>query len=182
MKITNTKLEGCFILEPQIFNDSRGYFYESFNKQKFQDLTGLELNFVQDNESLSTKGVLRGLHYQIGEYAQAKLIRVIKGAVLDVVVDLRKQSPTFGEIITTELSEKNKKQMYVPRGFAHGFVVLSDTAVFSYKCDNFYNKASERGILFSDSNLNIDWKLPHDELIISEKDLALPTLNQVQFN
>lgn len=182
MNLVKTNLQGCFIIEPKVFNDSRGYFFESFNQQKFKSLTGLTPNFVQDNESVSTKGVLRGLHFQIGKHAQAKLMRVIQGTVLDIVVDLRKQSPTFGEFISTELSEENKKQMYVPRGFAHGFVVLSDTAVFSYKCDNFYNKASERGVLFSDSNLNIDWKLPHDELIISEKDLALPTLNQVQFN
>lgn len=171
-----TKLKGCFIIEPKVFEDSRGYFFESFNREKFNELVGLDVNFVQDNESYSTKGVLRGLHYQTGDFAQAKLVRVIKGKVLDVVVDIRKDSSTYGQHIAVELSEENKRQFFVPRGFAHGFIVLSDTAIFSYKCDNFYNKASERGIIYNDPELNIDWQLPENELIISKKDLVLPKL------
>ncbi|WP_194768189.1 dTDP-4-dehydrorhamnose 3,5-epimerase [Tamlana sp. I1] len=174
MTVKETKLKGCFIIEPKIFNDSRGYFFESFNQQTFNALINHEVNFVQDNESFSSKGVLRGLHYQTGEHAQAKLVRVIKGSVLDVVVDLRKDSPTFGQHETVELTETNKKQLFVPRGFAHGFVVLSDTAIFSYKCDNFYNKASEGGIIYNDKTLDIDWRLPNEDLIVSEKDLVLP--------
>ena len=181
MKITKTKLTDCFILEPTIFKDSRGYFFESFNQQKFNELTGLNIKFVQDNESMSSKGVLRGLHYQAGELAQAKLVRVIKGNILDIVVDLRKESSTFGQFLATELSEENKKQLYIPRGFAHGFVVLSDTAIFSYKCDNFYDKDSERGIKFNDPTLNINWQLPNESLIISEKDLELPTMENAIF-
>ena len=181
MKITKTKLADCFILEPKVYNDSRGYFFESFNQQKFNELTGLNIKFVQDNESMSSKGVLRGLHYQIGQFAQAKLVRVIKGNILDIVVDLRKESSTFGQFLATELSEENKKQLYIPRGFAHGFVVLSDTAIFSYKCDNFYDKASERGIKFNDPTLNINWLLPNGSLIISEKDLELPTMENAIF-
>lgn len=182
MNIKETKLKGSFVIEPKIFEDKRGYFFESFNKEKFYDLTGLDVNFVQDNESFSTKGVLRGLHYQIGNHAQAKLVRVIKGSVLDVAVDIRENSPTFGEHVSVLLSEENKKQFFVPRGFAHGFVVLSETAIFSYKCDNYYDKPSERGILFNDPNLNIDWKLPKESLIISDKDLELPVLKLAEIN
>ena len=138
MKATETKLKGCFVIEPNVLKDTRGYFFESFNQNKFNELIGQDIDFVQDNESFSSKGVLRGLHFQTGDYAQAKLVRVIKGKVLDVVVDMRKNSPTFGEHFSIELSEDNKKQLFVPRGFAHGFIVLSDTAIFSYKCDNFY--------------------------------------------
>ena len=177
MKVTETKLKGCFIIEPKLFKDSRGYFFESFNQHRFNELIGKNIDFVQDNESFSSKGVLRGLHFQTGEYAQAKLVRVIKGMVLDVVVDLRKDSPTFSKHFSIELSEDNKKQLFVPRGFAHGFIVLSETAVFSYKCDNFYNKESESGIIFNDTDLNIDWVLPKEDLIISEKDKNLPELN-----
>ncbi|WP_242203333.1 dTDP-4-dehydrorhamnose 3,5-epimerase [Aestuariivivens insulae] len=176
MIVRETKLKGCFIIEPKIFNDSRGYFFESFNQNTFNELIGQNISFVQDNESFSSKGVLRGLHYQTGEYAQAKLVRVVKGRVLDVAVDLRKSSQTFGEYVTVELSGENKNQLFIPRGFAHGFVVLSDTAIFSYKCDNFYHKGSEGGIIFNDKELNIDWKLPEKELVISEKDLVLPQL------
>ncbi|PNQ74790.1 dTDP-4-dehydrorhamnose 3,5-epimerase [Hanstruepera neustonica] len=182
MNIKETKLKGSFEIEPKIFEDKRGYFFESFNKEKFYDLTGLDVNFVQDNESFSTKGVLRGLHYQIGNHAQAKLVRVIKGSVLDVAVDIRENSATFGEHVSVLLSEENKKQFFVPRGFAHGFVVLSETAIFSYKCDNYYDKLSERGILFNDPNLNIDWKLPKESLIISDKDLELPVLKLAEIN
>ena len=179
MIVEETKLKGCFILQPKVFQDKRGYFLESYNKNKFNDLLGLDVNFVQDNESLSSKGVLRGLHYQTGDYAQAKLVRVLKGNVLDVVVDVRENSSTFGQYLTLELSEENKKQLFVPRGFAHGFVVLSDTAIFSYKCDNFYNKDSEGGIIYNDATLNVDWKLSQKELIISEKDLVLPTFENI---
>lgn len=180
MEFKPTKLEGCFVIEPKVFKDERGYFFESYNLNTFNNLNGDEVKFVQDNESYSTKGVLRGLHYQRGEHAQAKLVRVIKGKVLDVAVDVRKGSKTFGEYVAVELSEENKKQLFVPRGFAHGFIVLSETAIFSYKCDNFYNKESEGGIIYSDSQLNIDWKLPENEFIISEKDMVLPKLEHAE--
>lgn len=178
MTVNKTKLKGCFILEPTVFEDSRGYFFESFNQNIFNELTGLNINFVQDNESFSIKGTLRGLHYQRGEHSQAKLVRVIKGRVLDVVVDLRKESPSFGEHFCLELSEFNKQQLFVPRGFAHGFVVLSDTAIFSYKCDNYYNQEFEGGIIYNDKDLNIDWKVNEGEIIISEKDLMLPKFDK----
>ncbi|MFB9055257.1 dTDP-4-dehydrorhamnose 3,5-epimerase [Mariniflexile ostreae] len=179
MIIKETKLKGCFTLEPQIFIDKRGYFLESYNQRTFNEVVGQDITFVQDNESLSSKGVLRGLHYQRGAFAQAKLVRVIKGKVLDVAVDLREASSTFGKYVAMELSEENKKQFFVPRGFAHGFVVLSETALFSYKCDNFYNKESEGGIIYNDRTLSIDWQLPSDELIVSDKDILLPTLENV---
>lgn len=174
MNIKETKLKGCFVIEPKVFEDNRGYFLETFNQKTFTAITGINIDFVQDNESQSSKGVLRGLHYQRGEYAQAKLVRTIKGKVLDVAVDLRKDSTTFGEHITVELSEENKKQLFVPRGFAHGFIVLEDETVFSYKCDNFYNFESEAGIIYNDKTLNIDWKLLENEILISEKDKILP--------
>lgn len=175
MGITETKLKDCFILEPQVFQDSRGYFFESFNQKNFFEATGQHVNFIQDNETFSTKGVLRGLHFQTGDFAQAKLVRVIKGRVLDIAVDVRQDSPTFGEFQTLELTEDNKKQFFLPRGFAHGFVVLSDTAIFAYKCDNYYNKEAEAGIIYNDPNLNIDWHLPEHELLLSDKDRILPT-------
>ncbi|MDB4094048.1 dTDP-4-dehydrorhamnose 3,5-epimerase [Flavobacteriaceae bacterium] len=177
MTATETKLKGCFIIEPSVFNDPRGYFFESFNQSKFNELIGKTIDFVQDNESFSSKGVLRGLHFQTGAYAQAKLVRVVKGTVLDVVVDMRKESPTFSKHFSIELSEDNKRQLFVPRGFAHGFIVLSETAIFSYKCDNFYNKESEQGLRYDDPSLAIDWRLPANEFIVSEKDLVLPTLS-----
>jgi len=176
MKVTETKLKGCFIIEPPIFKDTRGYFFESFNAEKFNHETALEVNFVQDNQSYSTYGVLRALHYQTGNFAQAKLVRVLSGKVLDVAVDLRQDSPTFGQHIALELSSENKKQLFIPRGFGHGFVVLSPTAEFFYKCDNFYNKEAEGGIIYNDQTLNIDWKLPENQLIISSKDADLPTI------
>lgn len=176
MIIKETKLEGCYILEPKVFEDKRGYFLETYNQKAFNQETGHNINFVQDNESYSSKGVLRGLHFQKGEYAQAKLVRVIKGIVLDVAVDLRKDSTTFGEHVAVELSGENKKQFFVPRGFAHGFIVLSETALFSYKCDNFYNKESESGILYNDQTLNIDWRIPLEDMIIAEKDQKLLTV------
>ena len=180
MKLIQTLIDGCFILEPSVFKDKRGYFSETFNQKTFNSHTGLNINFVQDNESLSSEGVLRGLHYQRGNFAQAKLVRVIKGSVLDIAVDLRKDSPTFAKHIAVELTEDNKKQLFVPRGFAHGFIVLSKTAIFSYKCDNYYNKESEGGIIYNDSQIGIDWKLPKDEFIISEKDLILPQLEHAK--
>jgi len=153
---------------------------ESFNAARFNNAIGQKVNFIQDNQSYSSKGVIRALHYQVGEHAQAKLVRVLSGIVLDVAVDLRKDSETFGEHCTVELSAENKKQLFIPRGFAHGFVVLSETAEFFYKCDNFYNKDSEGGIIFSDPTLNIDWKIPHEQLIVSEKDKVLPTLENAR--
>ncbi|WP_341215808.1 dTDP-4-dehydrorhamnose 3,5-epimerase [uncultured Wocania sp.] len=174
MTVKETKLKGCFVIEPKIFEDKRGYFLESYNQKLFNNLIGANIKFVQDNESFSSKGVLRGLHYQTGKHAQSKLVRVLKGKVLDVAVDIRKQSQTFGKHIAVELSKENKKQLYVPRGFAHGFIVLSDTAIFSYKCDNFYKKEAEAGIIYNDKNLNIDWQLNEEDFIVSEKDLILP--------
>ncbi|WP_108425133.1 dTDP-4-dehydrorhamnose 3,5-epimerase [Flagellimonas amoyensis] len=176
MKVTETKLKGCFILEPNIFNDERGYFFESFNSNIFNKATGQKINFVQDNQSYSSKGVIRAIHYQIGEHAQAKLVRVLNGKVLDVAVDLRQDSPTFGQHVAVELSAENKKQLFIPRGFGHGFSVLSETAEFFYKCDNFYNKDSEGGIIYNDPNLNIDWQIPVDNIKVSHKDLELPIL------
>ncbi|GAA3588427.1 dTDP-4-dehydrorhamnose 3,5-epimerase [Flavivirga amylovorans] len=178
MRVKETKLKGCFALEPKVFEDNRGYFFESFNQNNFNKLIGQNISFIQDNESFSSKGVLRGLHYQRGEFAQAKLVRVIKGKVLDIALDIRKDSETFGQYVSLELSEENKNQLFIPRGFAHGFIVLSDTAIFSYKCDNFYNKEAEAGIIFNDKNLNIDWQLNESDFIVSEKDLILPKLEK----
>jgi dTDP-4-dehydrorhamnose 3,5-epimerase len=180
MNFIPTKLEGCFIIEPKIFNDERGYFFESYNENTFQNAIGKPVRFVQDNQSFSSKGVLRGLHYQTGEYAQAKLVRVLQGEVLDVAVDIRPNSTTYGEYISVLLSAENQKQFFIPRGFAHGFLVLSETATFFYKCDNFYNKESEGGIIYDDISLNIDWKFPKEEFIISEKDALLPTIENAK--
>lgn len=176
MKFIPTTLKGCFIIEPRIFNDGRGYFFESYNAKTFNEGIGSEIVFLQDNQSFSTKGVLRGLHFQKGENAQSKLVRVSRGAVLDIAVDLRKKSPTFGQTFTIELSEENNRQFFIPRGFGHGFVVLSDIAVFQYKCDNYYHKASEGGIHYADPDLGINWGLPLDELLVSDKDKELPFL------
>lgn len=179
MDLVKTHLEGCFILTPKVFGDDRGYFFESFNADVFTKLSGQNIRFVQDNQSFSSYGVLRGLHAQKGEFAQAKLVRVLEGEVLDVAVDARKDSPTFGQHVSVILSAENKKQLFVPRGFYHGFVVLSETAEFFYKCDNFYNKESESGVMYNDADLNIDWKLPEEELILSEKDQLLPTFQSL---
>lgn len=176
MQVEETKLKGCYIITPKIFEDERGYFFESFNAKSFEELIGVTCNFVQDNESYSSKGVLRGLHLQTGEYAQAKLVRVLTGKVWDVAVDIRPQSSTFGQYIGVELSAENKKQLFIPRGFAHGFVTLSETASFFYKCDNFYNKNAERSLIYNDPQLNIQWPLPKKDLILAEKDLANSTL------
>ena len=180
MNFIPTKLEGCFVIEPKVIRDERGYFMESFNEKTFQIGVGSEVHFVQDNQSFSSKGVLRGLHYQTGEHAQAKLVRVLDGEVLDVAVDIRPNSPTFGCYEAVLLSGENQKQFFVPRGFAHGFLVLSQTATFFYKCDNFYNKVSEGGIIFNDSTLNIDWQFPEKELLISDKDKVQPTLENAK--
>lgn len=174
MKFIRTKIPDIILCKPAIYKDERGYFFESFKKDKFENFIGEAVNFCQDNEAKSSKGVLRGLHYQLPPYAQAKLVRVIKGKVLDIAVDLRKNSATFGQFLSLELSEDNKEQLYIPKGFAHGYVVLSDEAVFSYKVDNYYNKKSERGIMYNDDDLQIDWKLPLKELIISDKDKNQP--------
>lgn len=180
MKIISTPIPDLKIIEPDIFKDHRGYFIESYSEKKFFEL-GINHHFVQDNESQSTYGVVRGLHYQIGEYAQAKLVRVIKGKVFDVAVDLRKNSPTFGKWFGIELDEEQKTIFLIPKGFAHGFSVLSDIAIFSYKCDQFYHKESERGILFSDKHLNIDWKIPFEKAIISDKDKTLPLFEDAHY-
>ncbi len=180
MKVTETKLKGCFIIEPTIFGDERGYFFESFNKEKFKKLTGKEIEFVQDNEAYSNRGVLRGLHFQIGEFAQAKLVRVVKGKVLDVVVDLRPNSKTYGKTVSCILSEENKKQLFVPRGFAHGYAVIEDNTVLVYKCDNYYQPTSEGGIIYNDATLNIDWMLSEDEIILSNKDKLLQSIKELR--
>jgi len=176
MNFSETKLKGCFIITPKIIKDERGYFMESFNEETFQEGIGQKLTFVQDNQSFSTKGILRGLHYQRGEHAQAKLVRVLQGEVLDVAVDLRPDSKTYGQYESVVLSAENQLQFFMPRGFAHGFLVLSETATFFYKCDNLYNKESEAGLIFNDQTLNINWNFPFKDLIISDKDLVLPTL------
>jgi dTDP-4-dehydrorhamnose 3,5-epimerase len=180
MRIEKTKLDGCYIIHDTVHGDNRGYFFESFHKNRFYEQTGMSIDFVQDNQSKSQKGVLRGLHYQQGDYAQAKLVRVLQGKVLDIAVDIRKQSPTFGEHVAIELSEESHTQFFVPRGFAHGFVVLSETAVFFYKCDNFYHKESEGGIIYNDADLSIDWQLADAEILLSDKDKLLPTLQEVK--
>lgn len=176
MNVIPTKLSGCVILEPKIISDARGYFMESFNERTFAEATGMTVHFVQDNQSYSTKGVLRGLHYQCGEHAQAKLVRVLHGEVLDVAVDIRPESETYGQYVAEVLSGENQRQLFIPKGFAHGFLVLSDNATFFYKCDNFYNKESEGGIHYNDETLNIDWQLNDKELLVSEKDMFLPPL------
>ncbi len=180
MNFIETHLKGCFIIEPKVFHDDRGYFMESFNQKTFNNGIGQEVTFVQDNQSYSSKGVLRGLHYQCGDHAQAKLVRVLEGEVLDVAVDLRPDSETYGQSFAILLSAQNQKQLFVPRGFAHGFLVVSETATFFYKCDNFYNKESEGGVMFNDPELGIDWNFPESDLIISEKDQVLPLLKNAK--
>jgi dTDP-4-dehydrorhamnose 3,5-epimerase len=180
MIFTQTSLKDCYLMEPRIINDERGYFMESFNERTFQEKTGILVHFVQDNQSKSTKGVLRGLHYQTGEHSQAKLVRVLEGEVYDVVVDIRPESETYGQQYGVMLSAENQLQLFVPKGFAHGFLVLSETATFFYKCDAFYNKESEAGIIYNDSDLNIDWQFPAEDLIISEKDKVQPTFKNAR--
>ncbi len=175
MKVTHLNIEGVFIIEPKVFCDERGYFFESFSLKEFSEKVA-PVEFVQDNESMSSYGVVRGLHYQRMPYTQAKLVRCVKGAVLDVAVDIRHNSPTFGQHVAVELTEDNHRQLFIPRGFAHGFSVLSETAVFQYKCDNYYHPESEGGISIADSSLNIDWRIPSDKILLSEKDLRHPLL------
>ena len=181
MKIKETPLKDCYIIEPTVFEDDRGYFYEKFNEKKFEELTGLNGHFVQDNISKSSYGVLRGVHLQKGEHAQAKLVSCLEGKVWDVAVDLRKDSPTFGKWFGVELTPENKLQLYVPRGFGHGFSVLSDTAIFAYKCDNFYEKDAEGSVIWNDEELNIDWKLPKEVIQLSHKDQHLPLFKENNF-
>ena len=178
MTFTRTAIPDVVIIEPKVHGDSRGYFVETFVSNKLEEFLGYKINFCQDNESKSSKGVLRGLHYQLPPHAQTKLVRVIYGRVLDVAVDIRKNSPTFGKYVAVELSGENKKQLLIPRGFAHGFVVLEDDTVFAYKVDNYYSPQCDRGIAFDDKNLNIDWILNHNELNLSAKDTKQPKLNE----
>ncbi|WP_299548852.1 dTDP-4-dehydrorhamnose 3,5-epimerase [Seonamhaeicola sp.] len=177
MIVEETYLKGCYIITPKVFKDSRGYFFESFNKSVFEKETHVNVNFVQDNQSKSSKGVLRGLHFQRGEFAQAKLVHVIKGKVLDVCVDIRENSMTFGRHFSIILDDKSHKQLYIPKGFAHGFHVLENNTIFSYKCDNYYCKESEAGILYNDKQLDIDWNIS-TQLILSDKDKNLPTFEE----
>ena len=180
MNFIPTKLEGCFVIEPKILQDERGYFVETYNKNVIDKGIGQDIDFVQDNQSFSSKGVLRGLHYQTAGHAQAKLVRVLQGEVLDVAVDIRPNSKTFGQHEAIILSAENHKQFFVPRGFAHGFLVLSDTATFFYKCDNFYNKESEGGIIYNDKTINIDWQFSSVDLVVSEKDQVLPKIENAK--
>ena len=181
MSFIKTEFPGLFIIEPAVFKDSRGYFFESYNENNFK-AAGIDIKFVQDNQSKSSYGVIRGLHYQLDPHAQTKLIRTLSGSILDVVVDLRKGSPTYGKAFSIELSAANNKQLLVPKGFAHGFSVLSETAEVIYKCDAFYNKKSEGGILYNDANLNIDWKIPANKAIVSDKDLTQPSITACKNN
>ena len=180
MNVINTEIPGVVIIEPRVFEDARGYFFESFSQRDF-DAQVREVRFVQDNESKSSYGVLRGLHFQKPPHAQSKLVRVVKGAVLDVAVDIRKGSPTFGKHVAVELSEQNHRQFFIPRGFAHGFVVLTDEVVFQYKCDNFYAPQSEGAIAWNDPDLNIDWMVPADKVLLSAKDMNNPCLKDAEW-
>lgn len=178
MNYIQTKISGVITIEPKVFGDDRGYFFESFNKQSFEENIG-KIDFVQDNESKSVRGVLRGLHFQAPPFAQSKLVRCVFGEVLDVAVDIRKNSPTYGEHVAVLLSEKNKRQLFIPRGFAHGFVVLSESAVFQYKVDNVYSPEHDGGILWNDSALNIDWMIKDSDVLLSAKDKVQPLLSQL---
>ena len=180
MQFTRTNISDVIIIEPKVHGDDRGYFVETFRADKLEEFLGYKINFCQDNESKSSKGVLRGLHYQLPPHAQTKLVRVIQGRVLDVAVDIRKNSATFGKYVAVELSAENKKQMLVPRGFAHGFVVLEDDTIFAYKVDNYYSPECDRGIAFDDESLNIDWILEKEELKLSDKDIKQPKLNETK--
>ncbi len=184
MEIIKTAIDGVLIIEPRVFKDSRGYFFESFSKREFDEkvgaILGHTIDFVQDNESMSSYGVMRGLHFQKMPYTQSKLVRCVKGAVLDVAVDIRKGSPTFGQHVAVELTEDNHRQFFIPRGFAHGFAVLSETAVFQYKCDEFYHPEADGGICIKDESLGIDWKIPVEKAILSEKDMKHPCLKDAE--
>jgi dTDP-4-dehydrorhamnose 3,5-epimerase len=180
MNVVSTEIEGVYIIEPQVFGDERGYFFESFNAKHFHAQTGIEATFVQDNESRSRKGVLRGLHFQREPHAQAKLVRVVQGRVLDVAVDIRKDSSTFGKYVAVELSGDNKRQLFIPKGFAHGYVVLEDNTVFQYKCDEYYHPESEDGIAWNDPQLGIEWGIHESEVILSEKDRVRDTIDSIK--
>lgn len=180
MEVIKTAIDGVFIIEPRIFGDARGYFFESFNAKEFAEKTGVHTTFVQDNESMSHYGVLRGLHFQCPPYAQSKLVRVVKGKVLDVAVDIRRGSSTYGQYVAVELSEDNHRQLFLSHGFAHGFAVLSEQVIFQYKCDNFYAPQSEGAIAWNDPDLAIDWQLPQDKVQLSEKDTHHPFLRDIQ--
>ncbi|AKB38161.1 dTDP-4-dehydrorhamnose 3,5-epimerase [Methanosarcina siciliae C2J] len=182
MKLINTGIKDLFILEPDVFGDDRGYFFESYNQMKLNALIGKVYNFVQDNESRSSYGVIRGLHYQLAPFSQTKLVRVLQGKVYDVAVDLRKDSPTFGKWVGVELSDENKRQFLIPKGFAHGFSVLSETAVFAYKCDEYYHPEAEAGIAYNDPSLSIDWKVRDEDIKVSPKDGLLPGFDQAEMN
>lgn len=179
IEVLKTEIEGVLIIEPKVFGDARGYFLESFNAKEFAEKTGLNINFVQDNESMSSYGVMRGLHFQRPPYTQSKLVRCVKGAVLDVAVDIRKGSPTYGRHVAVELTEDNHRQFFVPKGMAHGFAVLSETAVFQYKCDEFYHPEVDGGISILDESLGIDWRIPTEKAILSEKDTKHPLLKDL---
>ncbi|WP_340817887.1 dTDP-4-dehydrorhamnose 3,5-epimerase [Methanolobus sp. WCC4] len=180
MKLIKTNIEDLFIFEPKIFEDERGYFFESYNKKVLDNLIDTKYNFVQDNESKSSYGVIRGLHYQVEPYSQTKLVRVLQGKVYDVVVDIRKDSHTFGEWVGVELSAANKRQFLIPKGFAHGFSVLSESAIFAYKCDEFYHPEAEKGIAFDDLTLNIDWKIKDEDIVVADRDKNWPTLENAK--
>ena len=178
MKFIRTEIPDVVIIEPKVHGDQRGYFVETYRRDKLEEFLGFNVAFCQDNESKSKKGVLRGLHYQLPPHAQTKLVRVIKGRVLDVAVDIRKGSPTFGKYVAVELSEENKKQLFVPRGFAHGFLVLEDDTIFAYKVDSYYSPECDRGIAYDDPDIGIQWPLPKERLLLSEKDTKQPKLNE----
>ena len=182
MKFVPQSIADVILIEPTIHGDDRGYFIETFRQDLLEEAIGYKVNFVQDNESKSTKGVLRGLHYQLKPFTQAKLVKVIEGSVMDVAVDIRKSSPTFGQYVSVELTAQNKHQLFIPYGFAHGFVALTDTATFSYKVDNYYSKTHDRGISFDDKQLDINWGMPYEMLQISNKDRQLPSLNKIEKN
>lgn len=179
MEIKKNPLQDSFVLTPRVFKDERGLFYESYNKNLFKKVTGLDIDFVQDNQSSSSYGVLRGLHFQTGKMAQAKLVRVVSGKVLDIIVDIRKSSPTFGQSFSIILDDEKHQQLFVPKGFAHGFITLSKKSIFAYKCDQFYDAASEAGIIYNDATLELDWHLSKEDFIVSEKDLKLPTFKNL---
>ena len=179
LEVAKTPLKDCFLLKPSVFEDHRGTFQESFSQRRFEETTGLHLSFVQDNQSTSTRGVLRGLHFQSGVFAQSKLVRCAMGEILDVIVDLRPDSPTYKKTYKVILSSENHHQLFFPAGFAHGFLTLSKTSVFAYKCDQYYNKEADAGILWKDPELSIDWEFPKEELILSEKDANLPTMKEL---
>ena len=181
MEVVKTNIEGVVIIEPRLFKDDRGYFFESFSQREFDEKVR-SIKFVQDNESMSSYGVMRGLHFQTMPYSQSKLVRCVKGAVLDVAVDIRKGSPTYGQHVAVELTEENHRQLFVPRGFAHGFAVLSETALFQYKCDNFYHPEADAGINIKDESLGIDWKVPVEHAILSEKDLKHACLKDASYD